>query len=87
MRDGKMVMRPKNGGFIVKARSSHMLEPGADHLMLMNLTAPIKHGDQVIITLTLADGRTAGFTATAKPFTGAGESYSPSAQMSMKPAA
>ncbi|MEU5947290.1 copper chaperone PCu(A)C [Micromonospora sp. NPDC047465] len=77
MRDGQMVMRAKQGGIVVKARSTHVLEPGGDHLMLMGLKRPVRAGDQVSFTLTFADGRTQTFTAVAKPFTGAQESYAP----------
>ncbi|MER7334158.1 MULTISPECIES: copper chaperone PCu(A)C [unclassified Micromonospora] len=77
MQDGQMVMRAKQGGIVVKARSTHVLEPGGDHLMLTNLRQPVRAGDQVSFTLTFADGRTQTFTAVAKPFTGAQESYAP----------
>ncbi|MFG2050759.1 copper chaperone PCu(A)C [Micromonospora sp. NPDC048935] len=77
MQDGKMVMRPKQGGIVVKARGTHALEPGGDHLMLMNLTRPVQAGDELTVTLTFGDGRTQQFTAVAKPFTGAQESYAP----------
>lgn len=77
MRDGKMVMQAKPGGIVVKAKSSHVLEPGGDHLMLMNLTRPVRAGDELTVTLSFADGRTQRFTAVAKPFTGAQESYHP----------
>ncbi|MFI7070038.1 copper chaperone PCu(A)C [Micromonospora sediminicola] len=93
MKDGKMVMQAKPGGIVIKARSSATLEPGGDHLMLMNLAKPVKAGDELTFTLTFADGRTQTFTAVAKPFTGAQESYapghgeSPMPEMSMSPAA
>ncbi|MEV0898451.1 copper chaperone PCu(A)C [Actinoplanes sp. NPDC049802] len=77
MKDGAMVMRPKEGGFVVKAGATHELKPGGDHLMLMQPTGAIKPGDQVQFTLTLAGGGTVGFTAVAKPFAGAQESYAP----------
>ncbi|MEU7586879.1 copper chaperone PCu(A)C [Micromonospora sp. NPDC049230] len=77
MQDGKMVMRQKQGGIVVKARGTHALEPGGDHLMLMDLTKPVQAGDELTVTLTFADGRTQQFTAVAKPFTGAQESYAP----------
>ncbi|MEU1807475.1 copper chaperone PCu(A)C [Micromonospora aurantiaca (nom. illeg.)] len=77
MTDGKMAMRQKQGGVVVAARSQAALEPGGDHLMLMDLTRPVRAGDQLDITLTFADGRTQTFTAVAKPFTGAQESYAP----------
>lgn len=89
MTDGRMVMRPKADGLTVRAKDVHTLEPSGDHLMLMNLSRPVLPGDQVSITLTFADGRTAQFTAIAKPFVGAGESYDPqaSANPSTGPAA
>ncbi|MGC4813333.1 copper chaperone PCu(A)C [Micromonospora sp. DT228] len=77
MKDGTMVMRQKQGGIVVKAKGTHALEPGGDHLMLMNLTKPVQAGDEVTFTLTFADGRTQQFSAVAKPFTGAQESYAP----------
>ncbi|WP_305789863.1 copper chaperone PCu(A)C [Symbioplanes lichenis] len=79
MQDGQMVMRPKEGGFVVKAHGTHELGPGGDHLMLMKPAAAIEAGDEVSFTLKLADGTTVPFTAVAKPFAGAGESYAPSA--------
>ncbi|MEV0397033.1 copper chaperone PCu(A)C [Polymorphospora rubra] len=77
MQDGAMVMRAKPDGITVPAGGSHILEPGGDHLMLMALRRPVRAGDEVEITLTLGDGRTVGFTALAKPFAGAQESYAP----------
>ena len=77
MTDGKMAMRQKPGGVVVAARSQVALEPGGDHLMLMDLTRPVRAGDQLDVTLTFTDGRTQTFTAVAKPFTGAQESYAP----------
>ncbi|MGZ4553075.1 MAG: copper chaperone PCu(A)C, partial [Mycobacteriaceae bacterium] len=72
---GEMVMRKKAGGFVIPAGGSFPLAPGANHMMLMNLTAPLKAGDQVAFTLTLSDGSTYQFTAPAKDYSGANESY------------
>ncbi|MFG1885571.1 copper chaperone PCu(A)C [Micromonospora sp. NPDC049102] len=77
MKDGRMVMQQKQGGIVIKAKSSHALEPGGDHLMLMSIAKPVQAGDELTFTLTFADGRTQRFTAVAKPFTGAQESYAP----------
>lgn len=77
MRDGEMVMQAKEGGLTVGAGRTHALEPGGDHLMLMELAEPIRPGDEVTFTLTLSDGRTLEFSAVAKPFAGANESYHP----------
>jgi copper(I)-binding protein len=77
MEDGKMVMKPKEGGFTIKAGATHELGPGGDHLMLMQPAAAIRPGDEVAFTLALAGGGTVAFTAVAKPFAGAQESYAP----------
>ena len=81
MKDGKMVMQPKEGGFVVKAGASHELNPGGDHLMLMKPAAAIRPGDELSFTLNLSGGQTVQFTAIAKPFAGAGESYDPGMSM------
>lgn len=77
MKDGQMVMKPKEGGFVIKAGATHELAPGGDHLMLMKPSAAIKPGDELSFTLKLAGGGTVDFTAVAKPFAGAQESYAP----------
>lgn len=76
--DGKMVMRPKEGGLPVPAAASATLAPGGDHLMLMDIPAPISAGDEVLITMMCAQGSQT-FTAQAKTFAGAAEQYQPSA--------
>lgn len=81
MKDGKMVMQPKEGGFLIKAGGTHELSPGGDHLMLMKPAKAIDAGDEVSFTLKLADGSTVPFSAIAKPFAGAGESYAPGMSM------
>lgn len=80
MSDGQMVMRRKEGGLTVPAGTRHTLEPGGDHLMLMDLSRPVPPGDEVTVTLHLADGGTVTFTAIAKPFAGAEETYHPDAR-------
>ena len=87
MVDGKMVMRPKAGGFVIPAHGTHELKAGSDHIMLLDVTAPVKPGDQVPFTLTLSDGSTVRFTAVAKDFAGGNESYKPGMQMSPSPSA
>jgi copper(I)-binding protein len=78
MDGGAMVMRPVAGGIQVPADGATTLEPGGLHVMVMSLTSPIKPGDEVDVLLTLDDGSTVPFTAVAKEFAGAQESYSPS---------
>ncbi|MFY1694705.1 MULTISPECIES: copper chaperone PCu(A)C [unclassified Solwaraspora] len=81
MADGAMVMREKPGGIVVPAGGSHTLEPGGDHIMLMDIAQPVQPGDEVTFTVTFADGATSQFTAVAKPFAGAEESYDPGTGM------
>lgn len=72
---GKMVMRPKKGGFVIPAQGRHELTPGGDHIMLMDVTAKVEPGAEVPVTLTLADGATLRFTAIGKDFAGGDEDY------------
>jgi copper(I)-binding protein len=77
MADGQMVMQPKEGGFDVPAGGEHVLEPGADHIMIMDVDAPVEAGDDVDITLTFDDGSTYTYTAQAREFEGGMETYQP----------
>ncbi len=69
------VMQEKGDGFTVPANGSITLEPGGWHIMFMGVTAAISPGDEIDITLALADGTTHTFTATAKEFAGGNEDY------------
>ncbi len=73
--DGEMVMRPKEGGFVVPAHGSTELAPGGEHIMFMDLTSPLEPGAEVSVTLTTADGATFTFDAPVRTFTGAEEDY------------
>jgi len=72
---GEMMMQQKQGGFVVPAGGSLELAPGGNHIMMMDLSNPIKAGDEAKFTLTLSDGSTIDFTAVAKDYTGANETY------------
>ena len=74
---GTMVMREKDGGFVIPAGGEYVLAPGANHLMLMDLQTPILAGDEVKFSLDLDDGSSVEFTAPAKDYTGADEQYMP----------
>ena len=74
-KDGKMSMQQKEGGFVIPPRGSHTLQPGGDHLMLMDIKDKVQPGDEVTFTLEFADGSTTEFTAVAKAFAGANEEY------------
>ncbi len=76
--------------FHVPANGSFTLAPGGNHIMLMNIPAPIKPGQDVTITLTCEGGGTAQFTAQARTYNGGNESYQPSGSptaMTMAPSA
>ena len=72
---GEMVMRPKEGGFVLAAGGSHELAPGGDDLMIMDISAPVKPGDEVSVTLTAEDGSEFTFMAPARTYTGGNETY------------
>lgn len=72
---GSMVMRPKDGGVVIPAGGTHKFGPGSDHLMFMDVTDPIKPGDDVDVTLIFEDGSTMDFTASGRSFSGADEEY------------
>jgi copper(I)-binding protein len=72
---GEMVMREIEGGFSIPAGGSLLLEPGADHIMLMGLTGALAAGDEVTVTLTFSDDTTYAFTAPVKDYSGANENY------------
>lgn len=80
---GEMVMREKDGGFTVPAGGTLALEPGANHIMLMDLTDPVVAGDEVTFTLTFSDDSTLEFTAPAKDYSGANENYVGGDEMDM----
>ena len=73
--DGTMMMQPMNAGLVIEPGTAHMLAPGGDHIMIMDLASPIQPGDQVDVTLTLSDGSTTQFTALAKETSGGEENY------------
>ena len=75
MVDGAMTMTEKPGGLVIPARGGAELKPGADHLMLMKLSKPIKAGTRVPVTLITSTGATMTFNAMGKPFSGGNESY------------
>lgn len=83
MVDGTSVMRRISGGLRVPAGGVVTLAPGGNHIMLMGLTAALKPGDEVAITLQCETGGSVAITALAKTFTGASESYAPSASPSV----
>ncbi len=84
---GAMVMKEKAGGFVIPAGGDLVLQPGGNHIMLMDLSAPLKAGAETLFMLTFSDGSTAEFTAPVKDYSGANENYQGGGmQMSPSPA-
>lgn len=81
---GQMVMQEKDGGFVVPAGGAYELTPGGNHLMLMGLEEAVVAGDEVSFVLELADGSTFEFTAAARDYAGANESYESGESMEME---
>ncbi|MEU8394051.1 copper chaperone PCu(A)C [Nonomuraea sp. NPDC048892] len=74
---GKMVMQPKEGGFVVPAGGTHELKPGGDHIMLMGVTEEVRPGARISFTLQVQGGAPLEFTAVGKDFAGGEEDYQP----------
>lgn len=83
MQDGQMVMQEKKGGIPVPANGTAVLEPGGNHIMLMELKEPIKAGEKVAITLTFSSGTTVQIEAAGRDYDGGNESYKPNPSASM----
>ena len=73
--NGTMQMQQKDGGFTIAGGETLTLAPGGDHIMLMDLTAPLAAGDEVALTLTFEDDSTLEVTAPVKDYAGGDENY------------
>ena len=65
--DGDVMKMRRVDAIEVKPGSSVVLGPGGDHLMLMDLKAPLKEGDVVKITLTFEKAGPIDVEATVEP--------------------
>lgn len=63
-------MQEKPGGFPVPANGELTLRPGAYHIMMLDLKAPVTEGQVISITLTFEKAGEVTITAPAKPHTG-----------------
>lgn len=77
--DGSMKMTEKKGGLTVPAGGSAVLAPGADHVMLLGLRAPLANGEDVSLVMLTADGLKLEWTVPVRAFSGAEETYAPQA--------
>ena len=69
MQDGKAVMRKIDGGLSLRAGSGQLLQPGGNHIMLMDVAEPVAAGDEVEVVLEFSDGSTTSVQAPVKAFT------------------
>lgn len=72
---GNMVMTAVEGGFVVDPGGVFELEPGAEHIMLMDLHEAIEPGMYVEAELVFDDGQLLRAEVPAKEFLGAEENY------------
>ena len=68
-------MQEAEGGFEIPAGGTYELDPGGDHIMLMEMPEAILAGDEITITLSLDTGETTELTVLVKDFAGAEENY------------
>ena len=69
-----MMMQEREEGFIIPAGGDLVLEPGGNHIMLMELDKPITTGQQITLTLEF-DGAEQDITVSARDFKGGEEEY------------
>jgi copper(I)-binding protein len=76
MIDGEMKMQQIDGGLVIPAGKSVSLEPGGNHIMLMELTKAVEAGQEISVTLRFdgADALTINGIV-AKPAEGGDEEY------------
>lgn len=76
MIDGEMKMQEIGGGLVIPAGQSVTLEPGGDHIMLMELTQAIEAGQEISVTLNFDGAQSLTLTGiVAKPSEGGDEEY------------
>lgn len=80
---GAQARMEPTSAFTINPGVAAILRPGGDHIMVMDLEKPLAVGDVIDVTLTTAEGQKVTFTATAKTFTGADESYAPTSSPAM----
>lgn len=69
-----MMMQEREDGFVIPAGGELVLQPGGNHIMLMELGRPITTGQQITLTLEF-DGAEQDVTVSARDFRGGEEEY------------
>lgn len=69
-----MMMQEREDGFVIPAGGELVLQPGGNHIMLMELGRPITTGQQITLTLEF-DGAEQDVTVSARDFQGGQEEY------------
>jgi periplasmic copper chaperone A len=76
MVNGEMVMQEIDGGLVIPAGKSVALEPGGNHIMLMELTQAVEAGQEISVTLEFDGGDALTINGiVAKPSEGGDENY------------
>lgn len=74
--DGEMKMQKIEGGLVIPAGKTVVLEPGGNHMMLMQLTKDIVAGEKITVTFDFDGAEDLTFDSiTAKPAMGGDEQY------------
>lgn len=74
---GATEMKRVQGGFEIGPGETKTLEPGGDHIMLMELKCAVKSGTDLSLDLGFSDGRTQEITVPVRDYAGAQEHYAP----------
>jgi copper(I)-binding protein len=75
MSGGEMVMQAIEGGLVIPAGESATLEPGGNHMMLMDLKTDVVAGDEVVVTFDFGTVDLTIESVVAKPTVGGDEDY------------
>lgn len=73
--NGTSKMRSLEHGFRIPAHKETLLEPGGNHIMLMDLQQDLLAGDRLDLTLRFSDGSEQTVSAEIRDFSGAEENY------------
>lgn len=74
---GSTEMKRVEGGFEIAPGETKTLEPGGDHMMLMELKCAVKSGTDLTVELTFDNDRTQQITVPVRDYAGAQEHYAP----------